>query len=96
VHGVRAPVVGSYIALMPFFVAIAPERRGIVYSFRLWAAVREAVRGGREGWLLKRENLGFPAIDFMPRVEAGANPVGTFAETHTGHNRGNRGGMAGA
>jgi hypothetical protein len=79
---------------MPFLVAIAPVRRGVVYSFRLRAAVREERRTGRVGCLLKRECLGFPAIDLIVRanVDTGGGD-GSAVGTNMGHNRGIRGGI---
>jgi len=42
---------------MPFFVARAPLRNGMRGALRICAEVVEAMRVGREGWLLKREEM---------------------------------------
>lgn len=57
-HAVRFPVSGSKIAVMPFFVAIAPVRRGREFCLRRRAAVVLDSRTGRLGATLKRLGLG--------------------------------------
>ena len=46
-HAVRWEVAGSNIAVIPFFVARAPVRRGIIGSFRRKAPVLELPSMGR-------------------------------------------------
>lgn len=67
VQGIRLPVSRSKIAVIPFFIARVPVRRGVVAALRSWATDGWDVRIGRFGPILKWSAFG-GYMDLMPKA----------------------------